>query len=76
MPFMNKIMSEALETVLSQPFFDNPLSKKSQALIKVDAPIKVSYQKSDSNIFLLTGENASGKSYFIKWMKNIFFRII
>jgi ABC-type dipeptide/oligopeptide/nickel transport system ATPase component len=59
-------MKEIINWALQQPFFDNPLSEKSRNDLNIKSPLHVSFQEKDSKLYIITGENATGKSYFIK----------
>jgi len=59
-------MKEIINWALQQPFFDNPLSDESRKNLKIKSPLYVNFQENDSKLYVITGENATGKSYFIK----------
>lgn len=62
-------MNDMIDFILMHPFFKNELSEKYANAMNVDPPLYVNFQKADSSLYVITGPNASGKSFFVKQIK-------
>ncbi|MFA6073402.1 MAG: hypothetical protein WC758_04780 [Candidatus Woesearchaeota archaeon] len=60
------MIEKYIEIVLSHPVFKSSYSEKNCKLLGVEPVLETTFFKTTSKLCLVTGESATGKSYFIK----------
>ena len=59
-------MEKIIKELLSNPYFECEFSRDFCFKHRIHAPLIVNYTPGNSKLYLVTGENATGKSFFIK----------
>lgn len=62
-------MKELIEEALAQPYFDTQYSQENQRKLDVQAPLQAKYDEKHPQVCVCTGENATGKSFFVNTIR-------